>query len=81
MCFVEFLKIKHAKTSKISVAHKSKYVIFNVLLIIKDVKLLSILGKVAHALFLDWTHDNPSPVEKRTIEDMLPSAGLVTMAR
>lgn len=37
-------------------------------------------GTVAHALFLDWTHDNPSPVEKRTIEDMLPSAGLVSMA-
>jgi len=32
-------------------------------------------GDVAHALFLDWTHDNPSPAEKRTIPDMLPSAG------
>ena len=32
-------------------------------------------GDVAHALFLDWTHDNPSPAEKRTIRDMLPSAG------
>lgn len=37
-------------------------------------------GQVAHALFLDWTHDNPSPAEKRPIEDMLPSAGLVAMA-
>jgi len=34
----------------------------------------------AHALFIDWTHDNPSPVEKRTVKDMLPSAGLVNMA-
>jgi len=33
-------------------------------------------GDVAHALFLDWTHDNPSPAEKRTIPDMLPSAGM-----
>jgi glycogen debranching enzyme len=32
-------------------------------------------GDVAHALFLDWTHDNPSPAEKRTIPNMLPSAG------
>ena len=37
-------------------------------------------ASTAHALFYDWTHDNPSPVEKRSVEDMLSSAGLVTMA-
>ena len=34
----------------------------------------------AHALFMDWTHDNPSPVEKRTGLDLLPSAALVCIA-
>ncbi|KAK9465395.1 glucanotransferase domain of glycogen debranching enzyme-domain-containing protein [Lipomyces arxii] len=32
-----------------------------------------------HALFMDCTHDNETPMQKRTVEDTLPNAALVAM--
>ncbi|KAH7710427.1 glycogen debranching enzyme [Aphelenchoides avenae] len=37
-------------------------------------------GAVAHALFYDQTHDNPTPFKKRTAYDYVPTAAMTAMA-
>lgn len=34
----------------------------------------------AHALYMDCTHDNETPMQKRTAEDALPNTAIVTMS-
>lgn len=37
-----------------------------------------VTSEAPHALFMDCTHDNETPAQKRTIEDTLPTAALVS---
>ncbi|BGP12177.1 hypothetical protein JCM10213_004743 [Rhodosporidiobolus nylandii] len=44
-------------------------------------KLLPHPGSTPHAFLMDITHDNESPLSKRTAEDALPTGALVTFGR
>jgi glycogen debranching enzyme len=41
---------------------------------------VDVRGSAPHALFMDCTHDNETPHQKRTAEDTLPNAALVAMS-
>ncbi|TPX46489.1 hypothetical protein SeMB42_g03671 [Synchytrium endobioticum] len=41
---------------------------------------IHVRGSPPHALFMDCTHDNETPHQKRTAEDTLPNAAIVAMA-
>ncbi|KAJ3412537.1 hypothetical protein HDV05_000618 [Chytridiales sp. JEL 0842] len=41
---------------------------------------VDVRGSSPHALFMDCTHDNETPHQKRTAEDTLPNAALVAMS-
>lgn len=47
----------------------------------RDAKLIPHPGSTPHAFLMDITHDNESPLSKRTAEDALPTGSLVTFAR
>ncbi|ODV61769.1 bifunctional 4-alpha-glucanotransferase/amylo-alpha-1,6-glucosidase [Ascoidea rubescens DSM 1968] len=40
---------------------------------------LTVTRQEPHALFMDCTHDNETPNQKRTVEDTLPNAALVSL--
>ena len=41
---------------------------------------IHVRGSPPHALFMDCTHDNETPHQKRTAEDTLPNAAIVAMS-
>lgn len=47
----------------------------------RPAKLIPHPGSTPHAFLMDITHDNESPLSKRTAEDALPTGALVTFAR
>ncbi|GAA5939281.1 hypothetical protein JCM1841_004844 [Sporobolomyces salmonicolor] len=47
----------------------------------RTAKVLPHPGSSPHAFLMDCTHDNESPLSKRTAEDALPTGSLVTFAR
>jgi glycogen debranching enzyme len=47
----------------------------------KSAKLIPHPGSTPHAFLMDITHDNESPLSKRTAEDALPTGSLVTFGR
>lgn len=48
---------------------------------ISEIKIPKFLSATPpHALFMDCTHDNETPYEKRTVEDTLPNAALVSLS-
>ncbi|KAJ3353015.1 hypothetical protein HDU83_007389 [Entophlyctis luteolus] len=44
-----------------------------------ETSVIDVKGSSTHALFMDCTHDNETPHQKRTAEDTLPTAALVAM--
>lgn len=42
--------------------------------------IIEIKGSAPHALFMDCTHDNETPHQKRTATDTLPNAAVVAMS-
>lgn len=47
---------------------------------VSEIKIPKILTATPpHALFMDCTHDNETPYQKRTVEDTLPNAALVAL--
>uniref|UniRef100_A0A0K2SWV7 Glycogen debranching enzyme n=1 Tax=Lepeophtheirus salmonis TaxID=72036 RepID=A0A0K2SWV7_LEPSM len=45
-----------------------------------QLKLRPLVPSMAHAVLFEQTHDNPSPIEKRSVYDSLTSGGLIAMA-